>query len=109
MNQIKYLLYACLILFGIVITTGVIKKASFVDDSDKPLPTQSVTIDTEPASPQGRQLFQQNCQSCHKIQGASPTAPALAGVLERGLWSDPAKLYAWVKNPLCLKTLIPMP
>ena len=47
----------------------------------------------------GKQLFQANCQSCHKIEGASPTAPALAGVLERGPWSDPAKVHAWVKNP----------
>ena len=103
MNQIKYLLYACLILFGIAITTAVIKTAFFLNNSDKPLPTQSATIDTEPVSPQGRQLFQQNCQSCHKIQGASPTAPALAGVLERGPWSDPAKLHAWVKNPAGFK------
>jgi len=51
----------------------------------------------------GKQLFQQNCQSCHKIVGVSPTAPALAGVLERGPWADKAKLYAWVKNPATFK------
>lgn len=51
----------------------------------------------------GKQLFQQNCQSCHKIVGASPTAPALAGVLERGPWADKQKLYAWVKSPATFK------
>jgi cytochrome c553 len=52
----------------------------------------------------GKALFQQNCQSCHKITGASPTAPALAGVLERGPWAeDRSKLHDWVHNPAGFK------
>jgi cytochrome c2 len=46
----------------------------------------------------GKALFQANCASCHAI-GKKLTGPALAGVLDRGPWSDRKKLYAWVRNP----------
>ncbi len=46
----------------------------------------------------GKQLFQQNCQSCHAIN-KKLTGPALAGVTERGPWGDRANLHKWVHNP----------
>lgn len=48
----------------------------------------------------GEQLFKQNCQSCHGTPEKGVTAPALAGVLNRGPWAEDKKnLYAWVHNP----------
>lgn len=46
----------------------------------------------------GKQLFQQNCQSCHAID-KKLTGPALRGVTERGPWTDKKNLYAWIHNP----------
>ena len=46
----------------------------------------------------GKQLFQQNCQTCHAIN-KNLTGPALAGVEERGPWTDRENLYKWVHNP----------
>lgn len=46
----------------------------------------------------GKTLFQQNCQSCHAIN-KKLTGPALAGVTERGPWTDRANLHKWVHNP----------
>jgi cytochrome c2 len=46
----------------------------------------------------GKQLFQQNCQSCHAIN-KQLTGPALAGVETRGPWTDRANLYKWIHNP----------
>jgi mono/diheme cytochrome c family protein len=46
----------------------------------------------------GEQLYRQQCQSCHRIDGVG-NAPALRGFLERGPWADRQKLYAWIHNP----------
>lgn len=46
----------------------------------------------------GKQLFQQNCQTCHAIN-KNLTGPALAGLTERGPWTDRANLYKWIHNP----------
>ncbi len=46
----------------------------------------------------GKTLFQTNCASCHAIN-KKLTGPALAGVEDRGPWSDRKKLYAWIHNP----------
>jgi mono/diheme cytochrome c family protein len=46
----------------------------------------------------GKQLFQQNCQSCHAIN-KKMTGPALAGVTERGPWEERENLYKWVRYP----------
>jgi cytochrome c551/c552 len=46
----------------------------------------------------GKQLFQQNCQSCHALD-KKMTGPALRGVTERGPWGDRKNLYAWIHNP----------
>ncbi|MFN2457176.1 MAG: c-type cytochrome [Chitinophagaceae bacterium] len=46
----------------------------------------------------GKQLFQQNCQTCHSLDKPL-TGPALRGFESRGPWSDRKKLYDWVHNP----------
>ncbi|HVG11738.1 MAG TPA: c-type cytochrome [Flavisolibacter sp.] len=47
---------------------------------------------------EGKQLFQQNCQTCHALD-KKLTGPALRGFTERGPWADKNNIYAWVKNP----------
>ena len=47
---------------------------------------------------EGKQLFQQNCQTCHALN-KNLTGPALAGVTTRGPWTDRKNLYAWIHNP----------
>ncbi|HYK47493.1 MAG TPA: cytochrome c3 family protein [Parafilimonas sp.] len=46
----------------------------------------------------GHALFLANCASCHAVNKRL-TGPALAGLEERGPWSDRKQLYAWVHNP----------
>ncbi len=46
----------------------------------------------------GKQLFQQNCQTCHALD-KKLTGPALRGFTERGPWGDMTAVYAWIKNP----------
>jgi cytochrome c551/c552 len=45
----------------------------------------------------GKQLFQANCQSCHALN-KDLTGPALAGVTERGPWTERSNLYKWIHN-----------
>ncbi|HEY1114476.1 MAG TPA: c-type cytochrome, partial [Chitinophagaceae bacterium] len=47
---------------------------------------------------EGKQLFQQNCQTCHALD-KNLTGPALRGFTERGPWGDREELYKWMKNP----------
>jgi cytochrome c2 len=47
---------------------------------------------------EGKQLFQQNCQSCHALDKRL-TGPALRGVTGRGPWGDRKELYKWIHNP----------
>jgi cytochrome c551/c552 len=46
----------------------------------------------------GHALFLANCASCHAVNKRL-TGPALAGLEERGPWSDRKELYAWIHNP----------
>ncbi len=46
----------------------------------------------------GKQLFSQNCASCHAVNKRL-TGPALAGLESRGPWGDKKNLYAWIHNP----------
>src|SRR5688572_25045769 len=45
----------------------------------------------------GRQLFQQNCASCHSLD-KDLTGPALLGVEARGPWGDRSKLFSYIRN-----------
>ncbi|GAA4342899.1 c-type cytochrome [Flaviaesturariibacter amylovorans] len=47
---------------------------------------------------EGKQLFQQNCQTCHALD-KDLTGPALRGFKERGPWGDQKELYKWIHNP----------
>ncbi len=47
---------------------------------------------------EGKQLFQQNCQSCHALDKVI-NGPPLRGFQDRGPWADREELYKWVKNP----------
>jgi cytochrome c2 len=47
----------------------------------------------------GRELFVQNCSTCHAIK-KNLTGPALAGVYDRGPWAmDRKNIFKWVHNP----------
>jgi mono/diheme cytochrome c family protein len=46
----------------------------------------------------GKNLFQQNCQSCHSLD-KDLTGPALRGFTQRGPWENKENIYAWIKNP----------
>ena len=48
----------------------------------------------------GEQLFKQNCSSCHGRPDKGVSAPALAGVLDRGPWAEDKKnIYSWIHDP----------
>ncbi|MFL5738592.1 MAG: c-type cytochrome [Flavisolibacter sp.] len=102
MNQIKYLIYACLILICSSLFLFLFHTLS-VNEWVKDQPT-IIDIDpvhnnlaTAPAS-RGQLIFQQNCGSCHAFNKVI-TGPALSGVQERGPWTDSKELVRWIKNP----------
>lgn len=100
MNQIKYILSACLILLMISAAiflyktfpeSGIISRNQPITDISSPA---STTI-----SSKGELLFKQNCASCHALD-RDLTGPALHGVAERGPWAaDKNNLKKWIKNP----------
>jgi len=47
---------------------------------------------------EGKQLFQQHCQTCHSLD-KQLTGPALRGFTERGPWGDKENIYKWIHNP----------
>jgi len=47
---------------------------------------------------EGKQLFAQNCQSCHALDKVI-NGPALRGFQDRGPWADRKELYKWINNP----------
>jgi mono/diheme cytochrome c family protein len=58
------------------------------------LPATAQTISIE----EGRQLFEQNCRTCHELD-RNLTGPALRGFTERGPWRNRRNLYSWIHNP----------
>ena len=99
MNQIKYSVYACLMLLAFVIFGFLISLFS----SNKNVSTETTTNDAEVSAPvivnsEGGNLFRQNCQSCHALD-KNLTGPALRGVEQRGPWTERRNLIKWVKNP----------
>ncbi len=99
MNQIKYLLYACLMILTFVILGFFVTLFS----SNENVSTETTTLDAEVSPPaivnsEGGNLFRQNCQSCHALD-KNLTGPALRGVEERGPWTERKNLIKWVKNP----------
>jgi mono/diheme cytochrome c family protein len=99
MNQIKYLVYACLMILTFVIIGFCISPIL----STKTVTPETTIIDTDVSQPvivnsKGSNLFRQNCQSCHALD-KNLTGPALRGVEERGPWTERQNLIKWVRNP----------
>ena len=101
MDQMKYVIYACLMI-GVCMLAGIFISVFLSNEANAP---QSGTVVDRPeqngantVKSKGQTLFQQNCQSCHALD-KDLTGPALRGVEERGPWTDRANLIKWVKNP----------
>ena len=100
MNQIKYLVYASLLLvfFSFVTITlqkfysGEISRETFITiHSSSSVPTNELSLP-------GKSIFQTHCQTCHALDKVM-TGPALRGVETRGPWTNRKILLQWVKNP----------
>ncbi len=86
MNQVKYLIYASLLIaFGFVSISFLSKVYNtFLVNTNS-----SVVIDPDPATAsvptsKGKTLFQQNCQSCHALD-KNLTGPALRDLQKEDL------------------------
>ena len=101
MNQVRHILFACFLLFLISISVVLIK---FISTSETTIALESGLQESNPtpdysqANSIGKQLFSQNCQTCHSLD-ANLTGPALRGFTQRGPWSDKKEIYKWIKNP----------
>lgn len=106
MNQMKYILSACLILLmvfmGIFLyktfsESGIVAKSSTVIDYS---PAQKeVAIQPQELSvieKEGKILFQKNCEVCHAVD---KTDNNLLGFENRGPWKDRRELYKWIRKP----------
>ncbi|RYD95977.1 MAG: cytochrome c [Sphingobacteriales bacterium] len=60
----------------------------------QPIPVKGILA----INAEGRQLFQQNCATCHAIDRAL-TGPALGNFKARGPWADQREVYKWIHNP----------
>ena len=102
MNQIKYLVYASLILIILLIGYFLFSLLPLANQSEVNKTVNSEKATTFPpvseAASRGKELFHQNCQACHSLD-KKLTGPALRGVTERGPWTDRANLYKWIRNP----------
>lgn len=58
----------------------------------------SSIISAQGGAGEGKQLFQQNCQTCHALD-KKLTGPALRGFTARGPWGDKQAIYDWIHNP----------
>jgi len=56
-----------------------------------------ISINAQGAA-EGKQLFQQNCQTCHALD-KNLTGPALRGFTARGPWGEKQNIYDWIHNP----------
>lgn len=103
MEQIKYILYSVLILFGAALTYTVMKpmvQSQWIASRENAAEakTNSSSKATVVKNVAGKNLFSANCQACHSIF-KTLTGPALAGVEARGPWTKRENLIRWVKNP----------
>lgn len=73
---------------------------------DKKDPAQTVAVHLpvlSPAAQKGKDLFKNNCASCHNRDMRSDlTGPALGGVRERWAAYPKTDLYRWVRNSQAL-------
>ena len=104
MAQIKYVVFACLLLltgFMAIIAFQKISSTEFIKEKpaiieEYPSPN---AIPLDPQVAKGKQLFQANCGSCHALDKVL-SGPALRGVFNRGPWVDNKENFMkWVRNP----------
>lgn len=103
MEQIKYILYSFLILFGAAMTYAVMKpmvqsqwvKIETIETGFCGTESDEIPVIRNIA---GKKIFKANCATCHAIQKIL-TSPALAGVEERAPWTKRENLVKWVHNP----------
>ena len=99
MRQLKYPIYACLLLLFFSIGLSLIIKLSKME-----IVKESISAPAETGHAQtlvmskGELTFKNYCASCHSLS-RDVVGPALNGVDERGPWSDRANLFKWVRNP----------
>jgi cytochrome c551/c552 len=100
MNQIKYILSACLILLMIFI--GIFLYKTFPESgiiAQNQTTIDNMSTESSKVNSKGQQLFKQNCASCHALD-KDLTGPALRGVAQRGPWAeDKNNLKKWIKDP----------
>jgi cytochrome c2 len=100
MNQIKYVLSACLILLMIFMGTFLYK--TFPESgiiAQNQTTVDNISSESAKTNSKGQQLLKQNCASCHALD-KDLTGPALLGVAQRGPWAeDRNNLKKWIKNP----------
>jgi cytochrome c2 len=102
MGQVKYLFYACLILMISLTAYSFFNKLTAVQF----VSSKNEIFDIDPnaqgetnLNSKGRQIFNQNCGSCHSLNKVL-NGPALLGATERGPWAgDKEKFKRWLNNP----------
>lgn len=100
MSQVKYIIYACLILlvsFAAITVLSTLSGTTFIAES-----TSFIESD-EPSEGKielsyGQKLFRDNCAPCHSMDKVL-SGPALRGVTERGPWEKEENLKKWIRNP----------
>ena len=101
MNQIKYILSACLIF--LMISAAIFLYKTFPDSGiiaqDQTIIENVSSTTSTTANSKGEQLFKQNCAACHALD-KELIGPALHGIAQRGPWAeDKQNLKKWIKNP----------
>jgi cytochrome c551/c552 len=100
MNQIKYILSACLILLMIFMGIFLYKtfpESGIIDQNQTAI--DKISLESTKVNSKGQQLFKQNCASCHALD-KDLVGPALHGISQRGPWAeDKNNLKKWIKNP----------
>ena len=103
MAQIKYVVFACLILLVGFVTINFIKtiSSSLMQESpgENVFPIREVSIPVSDDVAKGQQLFKENCGSCHALDKVF-SGPSLRAVMTRGPWAENKENFKkWVKNP----------
>ena len=96
MNQIKYVLDACLIVVMIAM-------AAYLYTSFESTGTAGTDLDSKPltvqADSKAGRVSRQHCGACHSLDKVL-VGPALRNVGTRGPWNDETSLKNWLKDPL---------
>lgn len=101
MSQIRYLVYAVLLLAVLSVAVFIVgklslveiiaKKPTVIDYVDKPA-VATVSINAE-----GKKLFEDNCHTCHSLHKSDNFN--FESIETRGPWVDRKNLIAWIKDP----------